>query len=645
MRARRFATVISVRAPLLVLAIAALCATSAAAQSAQESKKVLILFTHQSDQPGQAILEQAMRSNLQASSSVQIEIYSEYLDAVRTPLDVYGKGLVEQLRLKYGGKDFDLVFAVNPPALKFLLQNRAALSPGTPIVFIVLDQQNLNGLDVGPNMTGVWGEANYKSNLELALALHPETKQVVVICGAGEWDNYWRSLVQEQLRAFEGRVEFSYLSGLTISELKNALAALTSRTIVLFVSSTQDNAGNNPGNLVVVRQICPASSAPVYGSSDAQLGLGIVGGRLVSFEALGVEGAQVGLRVMAGEKPEAIAPHGIPSAAMFDWRELKRWGVGEERLPAGSVVRFKELTFWERYMWRIITAFTLIVLQTLFIAVLLIERRRRQRARLALDQLNEELEERIAARTAALDNKTRELETFAYSVAHDLKAPLRGINGYSRLLVEDYSRDLGDEARSFITSIQRSSEEMNQLIDDLLAYSRMERREFKPDRLELRPLIMGLVEEKRREAAERHIDFVVNVDGGTVVADANSLIQSLKNYLDNAVKFTDQTPQPRIEIGSKETATSCYLWVRDNGIGFDNKYRDQIFGIFQRLNPAEEYPGMGIGLAIVGKAMERMGGRAWAESEPGGGAIFYLEIPKTNQTEVDLLMTAEAGNL
>ena len=115
--------------------------------------------------------------------------------------------------------------------------------------------------------------------------------------------------------------------------------------------------------------------------------------------------------------------------------------------PAASV-RFKELTFWQRYKWRIIGAFTLIVLQAALIAVLLIERRRRQRARLALDQLNAELEERIAARTAALDNKSRELETFAYSVAHDLKAPLRGINGYSRLLVEDYSRDLADEARS-----------------------------------------------------------------------------------------------------------------------------------------------------------------------------------------------------
>jgi signal transduction histidine kinase len=317
---------------------------------------------------------------------------------------------------------------------------------------------------------------------------------------------------------------------------------------------------------------------------------------------------------------------------MFDWRELRRWGISEDRLPPGSVIRFRELTFLERNKWRIIGVLTLFALQTLFIAVLLIERRRRQRAGEALDQLNTELEQRIAARTAALDNKSRELETFAYSVAHDLKAPLRGIDGYSRLLLEDYAGSLDDEGRSFLETIQTSTEEMSQLIDDLLAYSRLERREFVPDRLELQSFITRLVEQKKREATERDIDFEVNVNGGTVVADANGLIQSLGNYLDNAVKFTRQVPQPRIEVGSKETMTSCLLWVRDNGIGFDIKYHDQIFDIFQRLNPAEDYPGTGVGLAIVRKAMERMGGRAWAESEPGRGATFYLEIPKMNES-------------
>ena len=313
---------------------------------------------------------------------------------------------------------------------------------------------------------------------------------------------------------------------------------------------------------------------------------------------------------------------------MFDWRQLQRWGIQESLLPPDSVVRFKEFTFWELYKWRIIGTFALLVLQTAFIAILLVERRRRRRAKEALVRLNAELEERIAARTAALNAKSRELETFAYSVAHDLKAPLRGIDGYSRLLLAGHAANLNDEGRSFLQTIHGSTEEMSQLIDDLLEYSRLERREFQQAQIELGPLIKSVVEQKKREATQTPIDFVVNVNGGSVVADRNGLTQSLRNYLDNAVKFTGKVADPRIEVGAKETAAHHLIWVRDNGVGFDMKNHDRIFNIFQRLNPSEEYPGTGIGLAIVRKAMERMGGRAWAESEAGHGATFYLEIPR-----------------
>jgi signal transduction histidine kinase len=325
---------------------------------------------------------------------------------------------------------------------------------------------------------------------------------------------------------------------------------------------------------------------------------------------------------------EGIAPHGNPSVSMFDWRELMRWGISEKQLPPNSVVRFKEPSFWELYRGRIIFAVSLITLQALFIALLLFERKRRQRAKEELDQLNTELEARIAARTAALNAKSQELETFAYSVAHDLKAPLRGIDGYSRLLIEDHQEKLDEEGRMFVETIHKSSEEMSQLIEDLLDYSRLERREAQTGRVELRPLVEEAVLQKKREIRDRQIEFVVDVNGGSVLADASGLSQSLKNYLDNAIKFTRDTPHARIEVCSKETDTSCLLWVKDNGVGFDMKYHDRIFAIFQRLNRGEEYPGTGIGLAIVRKAMERMGGRAWAESEQGKGATFYLEVPK-----------------
>jgi signal transduction histidine kinase len=246
----------------------------------------------------------------------------------------------------------------------------------------------------------------------------------------------------------------------------------------------------------------------------------------------------------------------------------------------------------------------------------------------ALTRLNAELEERVAERTEALQVKTRELETFAHSVAHDLKAPLRGIDGYSRLLLEEHLDRLNDEGRTFLHNVRYSVTQMNQLIEDLLAYAQIERREFAVSSIQLRPCIEKWVEERKRELVERRIAIVLKLDDSTALADVSGLAQVLRNYLDNAIKFTRDRANPEIEVGVAEVGSKCRVWVRDNGIGFDMKHRDRIFDIFQRLHRAEDYPGTGIGLAIAQKAVERMGGSVWAESEPGQGSVFYLEIPR-----------------
>jgi len=239
-----------------------------------------------------------------------------------------------------------------------------------------------------------------------------------------------------------------------------------------------------------------------------------------------------------------------------------------------------------------------------------------------------ELEQRVAERTAQLQAAVKELESFAYSVSHDLKAPLRGIDGYSRLLLEDHADRLNDEGRSFLNSICKAAAQMDELIEDLLAYSQLERR--RPDRGRVNPgaLAQTLVAERDDEIRARGVAIRVNVDCAAVFADPDGLAQALRNLLDNALKFTRDAPHPAIEIGGRESEGACILWVRDNGIGFDMQYHDRIFDIFQRLHRIEDYSGTGIGLAIVRIAMERMGGRAWAESAPGAGATFYLEIPK-----------------
>jgi PAS domain S-box-containing protein len=251
----------------------------------------------------------------------------------------------------------------------------------------------------------------------------------------------------------------------------------------------------------------------------------------------------------------------------------------------------------------------------------------RKKAEAALQKLNRELEERIRERTAQLQAKNRELESFTYSVSHDLKAPLRGIDGYSRLLLEDYAGILDEEGRIFVNTIRHAVTQMSRLIDDLLAYSRLEQRTWQDSAVNLQLLVQSVTAEFDGEVRQRGGSLNMEIPDIFVTVDRDGLILALRNLLDNALKFCNEAQPPVITIGCSAQEETFILWVRDNGIGFEMQYHDRIFTIFSRLHRPEEYPGTGIGLAMVRKAMERLGGCVWAESEPGNGSTFYLKLP------------------
>jgi signal transduction histidine kinase len=256
----------------------------------------------------------------------------------------------------------------------------------------------------------------------------------------------------------------------------------------------------------------------------------------------------------------------------------------------------------------------------------------RKQAEEVIRRLNAGLEERVRQRTSQLEFSNRELEAanqeleaFAYSVAHDLRAPLRSIDGYSKLLAEDYSPSLPDEARQYLDNTRRAAQRMGQLIDDLLLLSRVTRAEMHIAPVNLSGIALDVIGDLRRQDPQRAVMVTIepelNTDG-----DASLLRLALENLLGNAWKFTSRQEQPSIYLGKKIRKEETVFFIKDNGAGFDMKYAHQLFKAFQRLHSIEEFKGSGVGLATVQRVIQRHGGHIWAKATVGEGAVFYFTI-------------------
>jgi light-regulated signal transduction histidine kinase (bacteriophytochrome) len=239
--------------------------------------------------------------------------------------------------------------------------------------------------------------------------------------------------------------------------------------------------------------------------------------------------------------------------------------------------------------------------------------------------LNAELEQRVVERTAQLEASNTELESFSYSVSHDLRTPLRGIDGFSRILLEDYGGTLDAEGKDHLRRIRTACQRMGLLIDDLLNLSRMARFEMSLDRVNLSELVRHIAADLKKAHPERQVKFVIAdelIDRG----DKRLLIIMLQNLLGNAWKYSAKNAETAIEFGRMQRDGAPVYFVRDNGVGFDMAYVEKLFKPFQRLHAMGDFPGTGIGLALVQRILHRHGGRAWAEGEVGKGAVFYFTL-------------------
>ena len=245
-------------------------------------------------------------------------------------------------------------------------------------------------------------------------------------------------------------------------------------------------------------------------------------------------------------------------------------------------------------------------------------------------RLNKELEQRVNERTAELEAANKELEAFSYSVSHDLRAPLRHVEGFIEILQSSKGDKLDEEAKNYLGTISDSARQMGHLIDDLLAFSRTARAELSKTTIRIGELLQSVVRDVHAETANREIEWVIG-ELPEVQADPALLRQVMVNLLGNALKYSRTRTKTRIEIGSSRTDAEEIIFVKDNGVGFDMRYAHKLFGVFQRLHRSAEFEGTGVGLANVRRIIQRHGGRTWAESELGQGATFYFSLPRSAQ--------------
>lgn len=381
-------------------AVAAFVYLAGASLAPAQARRVVVLYDERTELPGLAIIDSNLVQTLTRGSPEPLEVYREAMDLSRFGSREYVLALRDHLRAKYAAKRIDVAIAVLGPALDFLLAHGDEVFPGTPVVFCGIDRRELGARPLPPHVTGILLQRAFLPTAELALELHPDARRLVFVGGTGDFDSRLIEQARRELRAIEDRVTLTYLTSLPMDTLLAELGRLPPRSVVLYGTLFRDGAGEAFVPHEAAARVAAAANAPVYVFVDQFVGRGVVGGRVYSLEAQGQAAAQSALRILAGELPAKIPVDEVEgTVSMFDWRQLKRWGIDNRDLPRGSIVRFESPSAWEEYRRVIVPVAIVLVLQTLLITALLIQRIRRRRAEAALRQSEERYREVVETQT------------------------------------------------------------------------------------------------------------------------------------------------------------------------------------------------------------------------------------------------------
>jgi hypothetical protein len=384
-----------------------------AAGSARRRKKSGLLYSFSHPFSPWSDVAGSFRAELIKNSPRPIDLYEVSLDTGRFKEAEDERPFVDYIRALLSGRELDLIVPVGGPATFFVKRHRELLGLATPMMIVGADRRRISSASLTKSDIAVVSDLDLPAYLENILRVQPETKHVAVVVGNSPVERYWTSELRHDFQSFADRVDLIWFNDLTFDEMLKRAKTLPPQSAILWVLLSEDAAGIPYSEDRALGAMRSVATAPIFGIGDYELGRGIVGGPLLPAQSIGREVAEVGLRILMGESPSSInAPRVVIGAPTYDWRELRRWGISEARLPAGSTVLYREPTVWEQYRWQMIAAAAIILLQSLLITYVLLQNHRRRIAEMSLKESEERVNFTAASANLGMwqfDRNTNEL--------------------------------------------------------------------------------------------------------------------------------------------------------------------------------------------------------------------------------------------
>ena len=582
-------------------------------------KRILFIFAFKQALPWAYRVEEGMRAALASEFPFPIELNVEHADRPRYPEQTYLEKVVDLYRYKYAGQKIDLVLTMGDELAELLIKHMKELFGDISVVLVAAETEILPPDQMNPNVISLkWGW-DFGRTIELIKELLPQTKHLFIISGNSTTDLAIRKMALNVMHKYEDQFNIQLITDFVTSEMLKKVAHLPKDSAIFYLTLFRDINDDYfvPRDIMYV--LSQEANAPTFGMGDTLLGHGIVGGNLLSAEDQGKRLAKIAVKILNAESVKDRKTLGTIKRLMFDWRQLKRWSIDEKRLPPGSIVKFKELNFWDSYKGQIIGVSVIILAQAFALILLLVQRKKRTRAEEESQRLRDEI---------AHISRVLAMGEIAASLAHELNQPLTAIQSYAQAAQRFLARDRPDldEAGKSLAGIVAGNRRAKEVIERI----RMALKKEPFDRVSLN--VQELIEETialmKRAAAEKKVVLKLDLAPGLpkVFGDYIQLQQVILNLIINGLEVMGDVGDNSRELvlqASEDESGSVIISVQDSGIGFDEEKSDLLFNPFFSTKET----GMGMGLSISRSIIENHGGQLWATQNPHKGATFSFTVP------------------